>query len=193
MAAFTRIMATGLQEVDFDPNGAEGDFSEQKFYSAVAGAMSVHGVSWCDQCRVLALHTPGINDPMNMPIHDVFTACTTAEFMPLALGADSGRHMGATSAVTPLRSAPERPRLDLEATLAQGDSFGRMLERAGVGAGEADLIAEMVSREMPLSEIEPGTKVDITLGRRPAPGANRPLDALSFRARFDLQLAVEWR
>lgn len=87
MAAFTSIMAAGLQEVDFDPNGAEGDFSEQKFYSAVAGAMSVHNVSWCDQCRVLALHTPSVNDPMNMPIHDVFAACTMADFMPLALGA----------------------------------------------------------------------------------------------------------
>jgi len=122
------------------------------------------------------------------PVRDEFRS---QMIMPLALGADSGRHMGATAAVTPLRSAPERPRLDLEATLAQGDSFGRMLERAGVGPGEADLIAEMVSSQMPLGEIEPGTKVDITLGRRPAPGASRPLDALSFRARFDLQLAVE--
>src|SRR5690606_31942961 len=43
------------------------------------------------------------------------------------------------------------------------------------------------------SEIAPGTTVDITLGRRPAPGAARPLEALSFRARFDLQLAVERR
>ena len=122
------------------------------------------------------------------PVRDEFRS---QMIMPLALGADSGRHMGATAAVTPLRSAPERPRLDLEATLAQGDSFGRMLERAGVGAGEAGLIAEMISSEMPLSDIQPGTKVDITLGRRPAPGASRPLDALSFRARFDLQLAVE--
>jgi murein DD-endopeptidase MepM/ murein hydrolase activator NlpD len=44
---------------------------------------------------------------------------------------------------------------------------------------------------MPLGEIAPGTRVDLTLGRRPAPGASRPLEALSFRARFDLQLAVE--
>ena len=34
-------------------------------------------------------------------------------------------------------------------------------------------------------------KEKVTLGRRPAPEANRPLEALSFRARFDLQLAVQ--
>ncbi|MEO6040752.1 MAG: M23 family metallopeptidase [Croceibacterium sp.] len=111
--------------------------------------------------------------------------------MPLALGGDSGRRMGATALVAPLRNVPDRPRLELEATLAQGDSFGRMLERAGVGGAEADLIASMVGSEMPLAEIAPGTKIDLTLGRRPAPGAPRPVDALSFRARFDLQLAVE--
>ncbi|MEO6152441.1 MAG: M23 family metallopeptidase [Croceibacterium sp.] len=113
--------------------------------------------------------------------------------MPLALGADSGRRMGATGAVHALRDAPERPRLDLQATLAQGDSFERMLLRAGVGAGEADLIASLVGSEMPLAEIAPGTRVDLTLGQRPAPDASRPVDSLSFRARFDLELAVERR
>jgi murein DD-endopeptidase MepM/ murein hydrolase activator NlpD len=111
--------------------------------------------------------------------------------MPLALGADSGRRMGATREVVALRNAPERPRLDLVATLASGDSFERMLLRAGVGAAEAGRVAQMVAGAMPLGEIAPGTQVDITLGRRPAPDASRPLDALSFRARFDLQLGVE--
>ncbi len=110
---------------------------------------------------------------------------------PLALGADSGRRMGATAALVPLSAAPERPRLDLEATLARGDSFERMLGRAGVGDAEARLIASMIAGEVDTSEIAPGTRVDITLGRRPAVDAARPLEALSFRARFDLQLSVE--
>jgi len=113
--------------------------------------------------------------------------------LPLALGADSGRRMGATMAVSPLASAPERPRVDLVATLAQGDGFDRMLRRAGVSTDEAALIAGMVSDAVDLESIEPGTQVDITLGRRAGPDAPRPLDALSFRARFDLQLAVERR
>jgi murein DD-endopeptidase MepM/ murein hydrolase activator NlpD len=113
--------------------------------------------------------------------------------MPLALGADSGRRMGTTQAVRELARAPERPSLDLVATLTQGDGFARMLQRAGVGAGEAGQIAAMVAGAIPLSEIKPGTQIDITLGRRPAPNVPRPVDALSFRARFDLQLAVERR
>ncbi len=113
--------------------------------------------------------------------------------MPLALGGDSGRHMGATGAVVPLKSAPERPRIELVATLVQGDSFGRMLLRAGVGVGDAVQVINMVSRAVPLGDIQPGTRIDITLGRRSEPGTPRPLDALAFRARFDLELALERR
>lgn len=113
--------------------------------------------------------------------------------LPLALGADSGRHMGATRAVIPLKAAPERPRIELTATLVQGDSFGRMLQRAGLGAGEAVQVTSLVSGTVPLQDIASGTSVDIVLGRRPAPGEARPLDSLSFRARFDLELALERR
>ncbi|WP_234026938.1 M23 family metallopeptidase [Erythrobacter sp. HKB08] len=111
--------------------------------------------------------------------------------MPLALGADSGRHMGATPAVKELARAPERPQLMLVATLSQGDSFERMLQRAGVGSGDAQRVSELVARSVDLKDIESGTQVDITLGRRVSPGTPRPLDALNFRARFDLELAVE--
>src|SRR5690606_6775003 len=107
--------------------------------------------------------------------------------MPLALGADSGRRMGATSVVVPPTAAPERPRIEMVATLAQGDSFGRMLERAGVGAAEANRVVQLVSSTIPLNEIASGTKVDIVLGRRPSPATPRPIEALSFRARFDLE------
>ena len=113
--------------------------------------------------------------------------------MPLALGADSGRRMGATFAVSELERAPERPRLDLVATLAQGDGFDRMLRRAGVSEREAREIARLVASAIPTDDIDPGTQVDITLGRRLSPDTPRPLEALSFRARFDLQLAVERR
>ncbi|MXO88621.1 peptidoglycan DD-metalloendopeptidase family protein [Altererythrobacter aestuarii] len=113
--------------------------------------------------------------------------------MPLALGGDSGRRMGATLAVIPLANAPERPRIEMVATLTPGDGFDRMLRRAGVSEVEAERIAGMVGQAMPLEDIAPGTQVDITLGRRLADGQPRPLDALSFRARFDLQIAVERR
>ncbi|MEM1051728.1 MAG: peptidoglycan DD-metalloendopeptidase family protein [Pseudomonadota bacterium] len=110
--------------------------------------------------------------------------------MPLALGADSGRRMGPTAAVTPLKSAPERPQIDLVATLAKGDSFSTMLRRAGVSASDIGRVSALIGGAMPLSEIEPGTRMDITLGRRIEEGAPRPLDALAFRARFDLELKI---
>lgn len=110
--------------------------------------------------------------------------------MPLALGSDSGRRMGATLDVSPLRSAPERPTQQMVATLSRGDSFARMLDRAGVGSGDASRVMSLVSNAIALGDIAPGTQVDITLGRRTEPGAARPLDSLAFRARFDLALEV---
>jgi murein DD-endopeptidase MepM/ murein hydrolase activator NlpD len=111
--------------------------------------------------------------------------------MPLALGADSGRHMGATNAVVPLRAAPERPTIQFVATLVQGDSFGRMLQRAGIGAGDAARVESLIAQNVSLGDIAPGTQIDVTLGRRPGADQPRPLDALAFRARFDLALKIE--
>ena len=110
--------------------------------------------------------------------------------MPLALGADSGRRMGASAAVQALAAVPERPTIQMVSTLGQGDSFGRMLQRAGVGASDAARVSELVSAQVPLGEIGTGTRFDITLGRRDASGGPRPLEKLNFRARFDLDLAV---
>lgn len=110
--------------------------------------------------------------------------------LPLALGADSGHHMGASKVVIPLSSAPERPQVELVATLHKGDSFVRMLQRAGVGAADAARAEELVASAIAPGDIAPGTRVDVVLGRRPEPGANRPLDDLRFRARFDLELGV---
>ena len=110
--------------------------------------------------------------------------------LPLALGGDNGRRMAATALVAPLTSAPERPTVRLVATLVQGDSFGRMLQRAGVGAADAARVSAMVAGAVPLGSIEPGTRVAVTLGRRGAEGT-RALDRLEFRARFDLALAIE--
>ncbi|MGX7951226.1 peptidoglycan DD-metalloendopeptidase family protein [Tsuneonella sp. HG249] len=111
--------------------------------------------------------------------------------MPLAMGGDSGRQMAATGAVTALKAAPERPTIEVAATLVGGDSFGRMLARAGIGGADANRVLALVSQAVPLGEIASGTQVDITLGRRPEPGAPRPLEALAFRARFDLALSIQ--
>ena len=109
---------------------------------------------------------------------------------PLGLGADTGRRMGPTALVRPLAEAPERPQMQMLATLGRGDSLDRTLRRAGVSREEADEVASLIGRAVNLEDIEPGTQIDITLGRRPAPGESRPLDQLNLRARFDLELKV---
>ncbi|NNM76865.1 M23 family metallopeptidase [Sphingomonas sp. ID1715] len=109
---------------------------------------------------------------------------------PLAYGADSGSRMAAGDLVRPLGEAPERPMLELTASLGSGDSLARVLERAGVGAAEADSVAQMVAGATPLAGIVDGTRLDIKLGRRPNKHVARPLDALAFRARFDLRLEI---
>ena len=110
--------------------------------------------------------------------------------MPLGLGGDSGRRMGASLAVRPASSAPERASIELTAVLAEGDSFGRMLQRAGVSAEDAAQASALVAGAVPLGQVQPGTRFDVVLGPRPAPGEPRRLQAVDFRARIDLSLAV---
>jgi hypothetical protein len=98
--------------------------------------------------------------------------------------------MAPTDAVVALPEAPERPILDLRATLGTGDGFARLLERAGVASAEAAHVAGMVATAVPLQDIRPGTVLDLTLGRRPSRLVARPLDKLVFRARFDLRVEL---
>ncbi len=183
----SRISAR-LEDVDLAPDLAR-DIGSKRWLRGAATLLGLSAIAlagWPGFSAVEAAPAMRIDDR----VRDEFRS---QMIMPLALGGDSGRRMGATLAVSPLASAPERPRIDLVATLAQGDGFDRMLRRAGVSQDEALQIAAMVGDAIPLADIEPGTQVDITLGRRAGPDAPRPVDAMSFRARFDLQLAVERR
>ena len=111
-------------------------------------------------------------------------------FAPLALGADTGKRMAPTDAVEPLAQAPERPRLDLVATIGQGDGFARVLERAGIAEAEAAEVAAIVAEHVPLADIRAGTVMNLVLGRRPNQTVARPLETLTFRARLDLRITV---
>jgi murein DD-endopeptidase MepM/ murein hydrolase activator NlpD len=110
---------------------------------------------------------------------------------PLAFGADTGRRMAPTDAVEPLLDTPERPTVELVATIGEGDGFVHALERAGVAQREADEVAKLVSGAIPLDQLKAGTSMNITLGRRPDRTVARPLTALSLRARFDLKLSLK--
>lgn len=114
----------------------------------------------------------------------------TQSIAPLALGATTGRRLGANDLVKPLADTPERPIVELAATIGTGDRFGRVLERAGVGSAEADTILALVAQTVDPASITPGTQIDLTLGRRASRSVPRPVEALRFRARFDLALAI---
>ena len=139
--------------------------------------------------------SPGIRPvvaQMPVPAGDRALAALSAQAItPLALGADTGRRMGATDAVRPLANRPERPRVELTATLGRSDSFARVLERAGVGGTEAAEAARLVAGATALDAIKPGTRMDLVLGRRPSQSVPRPLERLFFRADLGLALAVQ--
>ena len=109
---------------------------------------------------------------------------------PLAWGGGTGRRMAANDLVAPLAQAPERPTLSLSATLGDGDSFDRMLERAGVGRADAEAAARLLAQAVPLSDVRAGTRIALTLGKRPDRTVARPLESLAMRARFDLNIAM---
>ncbi|WP_172799896.1 M23 family metallopeptidase [Croceicoccus bisphenolivorans] len=110
---------------------------------------------------------------------------------PLALGADTGKRMGPSRLVVPLASAPERPVIELTATMGRDGSLENMLRRAGVGSGDAEQTQALINEAYPVGDIEPGTGFQMRLGRRESPSQPRPLENLTFRARFDLQLTVD--
>ena len=122
---------------------------------------------------------------------DAFQESRAYMIAPLAYGGDTGRRMAATDAVVPLASSPERPQIDMSATLGRGDSFERVLKRAGVGGDDAAKVEAMVSQAMTLTDIDPGTRIDLVLGRRASKTQPRPLESLAFRARFDLNLEIQ--
>ncbi|MEM7702423.1 MAG: M23 family metallopeptidase [Pseudomonadota bacterium] len=175
-----------LDGFDLAPNLAENIGSLRWFRGVVTmvGLGAVALMFWPDWSPLEA--RPAM--AMDEGIQNEFRSQSIA---PLAFGADTGRRMAPTEAVIPLASAPERPRIELVSKLAAGDSFASMLRRAGVSGADIDRASALIRQAIPIEDIESGTAMDIVLGRRPAPGVSRPLDALSFRARFDLQLKVD--
>jgi murein DD-endopeptidase MepM/ murein hydrolase activator NlpD len=126
----------------------------------------------------------------HVPTPAEFDEARAQMIMPIAFGSDSGRRMAANENVVSLGMSPERPSITLTANLGAGDSFARVLQRAGVSGTEATSVANMVAGAASLSDIAPGTPIEITLGARTAKDAPRPLQSLAFRARFDLNLAI---
>ena len=109
---------------------------------------------------------------------------------PLGLGADTGRRMAGNDLVRALAEAPERPSIELSAMLGDGDAFEHVLQRAGVSRADAGAAATLLGGAVPLDDIQPGTRIQLTLGRRGSRMVARPLDRVALRARFDLNVTI---
>lgn len=154
------------------------------------------GLATCTAlCVAMGALAPGlrpIDAPSGPAIGEAeWQEASAAAVSPLAYGADTGRRMAPTAAVERLADTPERPSVDLTATLGQGDGFARVLQRNGVGAEEAKQAAALVADAVALGDIRSGTRLSMTLGRRPNRQVPRPLERLDFRAKFELALALE--
>lgn len=150
-------------------------------------------------CAALCASAFAIAPPIATPLLDQTAAPLTGTereearaqtIAPLAWGADTGRHMASNDLVRPLAEAPERPVERRTATVGHGDSLGDMLQRAGLSERDAQDTVALVATAIPLDTLKPGTQIPLTLGRRPNRSVARPLEALSLRARFDLELTL---
>ncbi|WP_375398375.1 peptidoglycan DD-metalloendopeptidase family protein [uncultured Sphingomonas sp.] len=150
-------------------------------------------------CTALLTATWALSPSLSEPIFGIGPAPLTGlawdearalTIAPRALGADTGKRMAANDLVRPLKEVPERPILELTATFAEGDQLTGLLNRAGVSKGDAAAAAQLVSQAIALGTIRPGTRLDLTLGRRASKAVPRPLERLSFRASFDLNLTL---
>jgi len=120
-------------------------------------------------------------------------AARTQAIAPLGQGGGSGYHMAATKLVAPLSDTPERPIINKDVTLTDGNALAGILRRSGVGAEEASKAVTLIGNAVTLGDLKPGTELDLTLGRRLDKSQPRPLENLAFRARFDLGLKIERR
>jgi murein DD-endopeptidase MepM/ murein hydrolase activator NlpD len=155
------------------------------------------GVATCfGLCALTFLMAPGFETPIYGTVAPVLTgseldAARAQAITPLARGATTGYRVAATSLVAPLTDTPERPIISLDGVkLASGDALLSVLRRSGVGAADAEQVGALVTKAVAFDEIQPGTTLDLTLGRRTDKAQARPLQSMAFRAKFDLKLEV---
>lgn len=146
-------------------------------------------------CAAALFMAPGFESPIYAyvpPAVDAGTWNTTGAgaIAPIRQGSTTGAHVGANGLVVPLSDTPERPVIDINATLPAGGDIGRMLTRAGLGNADAARAVSLISKSVPPGSLRSGTGFDLRLGRRPSRSQPRPLERLAFRARFDLKVEV---
>ncbi|MBB5711966.1 murein DD-endopeptidase MepM/ murein hydrolase activator NlpD [Sphingomonas xinjiangensis] len=173
------------------------DFDPAPDLGARIGSLTwFRGAATCvGLCTLTWLLAPGLENPIYgtvpAPLKGAeWEAARAQAIRPLGQGATTGYRVAATRLVAPLADTPERPILESTAKLASGDALLGVLQRSGVGAADAARVGSLVTQALALGEIQPGTMLDLTLGRRADKSQPRPLEKLAFRAKFDLKLEV---
>ncbi|RYD57526.1 MAG: M23 family metallopeptidase [Sphingomonadales bacterium] len=146
-------------------------------------------------CALTLLLAPGFENPIYGTVPPKMTgaqfdATRAQSISPLGMGATTGYRVAASRLVAPLTDTPERPMINLDVKLASGDALLGALQRSGVGKGDASAIGSLITKAVALGDIQPGTMLDLTLGRRIDKSQPRPLEKLALRARFDLKIEV---
>jgi murein DD-endopeptidase MepM/ murein hydrolase activator NlpD len=173
------------------------DFDPMPDLGARIGTLTWYrGAATCiGLCALTLLLAPGFENPIYGTVPPKLTgadwdATRAQSIQPLAMGATTGYRVAASRLVSPLTDTPERPSINVDAKLASGDALLGLLQRTGVGKSDASAVGSLITKAMALSEIQPGTMLDLTLGRRLDKSQPRPLENLSFRARFDLKVEL---
>lgn len=140
----------------------------------------------------LALMLPPVAGPVPHPPSPAYLeeARTTA-IGPLAHGSPTGRTVPPTALAKRLAEPPERPRVELTATVGAGGGAAGLeaaLRRAGVGRADMEVLGRALAGRVNLREVRAGTPVRVVLGRRETKSVPRPLNELDFRAAFDLRV-----
>lgn len=140
----------------------------------------------------LSLRAPALpgQAPRALTLAQVEEAAADA-IAPLALGGATGRGVAPSRRAVPLAEAPERPRIEVQARLGAVDSFEGALRRAGTGREDIAAAMALIDGAVDPRRVKPGTTLELVLGRRETKSVPRPLDALAFRAAFDLRLELE--
>ena len=128
---------------------------------------------------------PGFAPPLP-PRHLNPVAAPVAPFVPD--GFATGAAMDA-EAPTQRETGTPRPQIALATTLADGDSYGEMLQKVGVAGADAEQVSTLITTAIPMGEIAPGTSFTIFADA----GDAHALQRVEFRTRTDVVVAIERR
>ncbi len=171
----------GLIAGSIDLDLGSGLFSRRWWMKAAALAALVAGALWAG-AQVQPI-LPGSRRPFTPAEQEGGRAHAIA---PLAQGARTGAPpLVNARLLRPLAEPPERPRVERSVALGRA-GLAAALRNAGVGRDDLAEVTAMLGAVRP----EPGVRAELVLGRRPDRTVPRPLERLTLRAAFDLQVEI---